>query len=74
MRILLTGASGMLGVTLQGVLRRQEHDVIATDLQPGEEGTLPLDVRDRAMVGAIVEQFHADVVVHLAAETDVDLC
>lgn len=74
MRILLTGASGMLGITLQGVLRRQEHDVIATDLRPGEEGTLPLDVRDRAMVGKIVKQFRPDVVVHLAAETDVDLC
>lgn len=66
MKILVTGAKGMLGSDLCPILR-ELHDVLPTDLEE-------MDVRDRAQVRETVHQFLPDVVIHLAALTDVDYC
>ncbi|HRN30117.1 MAG TPA: dTDP-4-dehydrorhamnose reductase, partial [Terrimesophilobacter sp.] len=63
MRILITGANGMLGRDLQTVLAATEHDVTAL-------GRAELDVTDRAAVLAAVEGH--DWVVNSAAYTAVD--
>lgn len=60
MRILATGADGMLGSYLP-------RHVISTDLDS-------LDVRDRQTVSAAVEEHRPDFVFHLAAQTNVDFC
>ncbi len=66
MRILVTGAKGMLGSDLCPVMR-ERHEVLATDI--GE-----MDVRDRALVRKTMHDFLPEVVIHLAALTDVDQC
>ncbi len=66
MKILVTGANGMLGSDLCPLMR-EHHIVLATDIHE-------LDVRDWGAVREAVHQFLPDVVIHLAALTDVDYC
>jgi dTDP-4-dehydrorhamnose reductase len=77
MKVLITGAAGMLGSAVFPAFVRAGHDVRATDLAPRPEAGLPmttLDVRDLAVVRAEIESFEPDLVAHLAAETDLETC
>ena len=65
MRLLLTGAAGMLGHDLSAAAERAGHDVVG--LSRGE-----LDIRDAAAVRAAVDAAAPDAVVNCAAWTDVD--
>lgn len=65
MRILITGAAGMLGHDVQRAARDGGHDVTA--LSHGE-----LDIADRAATDAAVGAHAPDVVINCAAWTDVD--
>jgi len=66
MKVLVTGARGMLGTDLCRIMT-SEYEVRAT-------GRADLDVRDRGAVSRAVSDFHPDLIVHLAALTDVDRC
>lgn len=71
MKILLTGAAGMLGTALSESLANEGHRVIRTD-KSGVNVTL--DVRDSRAVLQLILGENPDLVFHLAAETDVDFC
>src|SRR2546421_2727016 len=60
MKLLATGADGMLG----GYLPEQ---ALRTDLDT-------LDITDPSAVSSALAEHEPDVVLHLAAETNVDLC
>lgn len=66
MKILVTGARGMVGNALVPILL-ERWEVLATDLPE-------LDVTDASAVRGAVGSFRPDVVVHLASLTDVDAC
>ncbi len=66
MRVLVTGARGMMGMDVCRVFAEQ-HEVIATNIEE-------LDVRDAEAVLTFAEQVEPDLVLHLAAATDVDEC
>lgn len=82
MRILVTGAAGMLGSALVPRLVEVGHSIVATDIEVGtpqpwgaDGPTIGfLDVRRRDEVLAAVEQIRPQLVVHLAAETDLEVC
>jgi dTDP-4-dehydrorhamnose reductase len=74
MKILVTGAAGMLGSALCPTLTQRGHTVFATDLAPADEGIECLDVRSYKQIEEIAGRVKPDVVMHLAAETDVDRC
>ncbi|MBS1371417.1 MAG: dTDP-4-dehydrorhamnose reductase [Lentisphaeria bacterium] len=65
MRILITGANGMLGRTLRRKLA--DHTLIPTDLPEG-------DITDENAFDALVAREKPDAVIHCAAMTAVDDC
>jgi len=67
MRILITGARGMLGTDLCQILQQKGHTIKATDIED-------MDVRDYELVRNTAVDFCPDFVLHLAALTDVDGC
>jgi len=74
MKILITGAAGMLGDSLCSVLAEKGHMIYATDIEDLGKSVECLDVRDFKKVKNCIESVKPDLVVHLAAETDVDRC
>ncbi len=72
MKILATGALGMLGSAVVPTLRDRGHDVLVTDILP--DADVMLDVRDDEAVRAWIQDFRPDIVAHLAAETSLELC
>lgn len=73
-KVLITGCGGMLGSALYPVFSKQYRDVLATDKQITEQWLTELDVRDHASVRRTFEQFQPDLVLHLAAETNLEFC
>jgi len=65
MKVLVTGAGGLLGSTLVTEARRRGHDVVAFD-------RAGLDVRDADSVATAVSAAAPDVVINCAAYTAVD--
>jgi len=75
MRILITGAAGMLGTDARRILAAQGHQVIPTGIGTGVMGDIrPLDITDGAAVRAFFAETNPDVVFHGAAYTNVDGC
>jgi dTDP-4-dehydrorhamnose reductase len=67
MRVLVTGASGQLGIEVVAVCSSAGDDVVATDVAE-------LDVTSRSAVAAAVTAARPDAVIHCAAWTAVDDC
>ncbi len=67
MKTLVTGAKGMLGVDLCQTLQQEKHTILPTDIEE-------MDVRNEAKVFSVINDFKPDIVIHLAAMTDVDGC
>lgn len=81
MRILVTGSAGMLGSALVPALVRAGHEIVATDIEMGDPTpwgpTGPtlrhLDVRDRQQVRRAFSEAAPEIVLHLAAETSLEI-
>ena len=82
MRILLTGAAGMLGSSVVPELVSRGHSVAVTDVRTavarpwGLDGPriCHLDVRDEAEIREAFRSVQPDMVLHLAAETSLEVC
>lgn len=80
MKILLTGANGLLGQKLLTLLQNQDDiDLLATSR--GASRFLhkniayeSLDIENREQVRDVVDRFKPDVLIHTAAMTNVDTC
>jgi len=76
MRILITGAFGQLGHALQSVLSRENnYELICTgrNIKKGQEG-IPLDIRNQVALKEIINTTAPDILINLAAMTNVDAC
>lgn len=75
MRILITGAGGMLGTDAQRILAEKGHEVLPTDVGPAATGHIhSLDITDSDAVRAMFASVRPDLVLHGAAYTNVDGC
>ncbi|MFH1846066.1 MAG: dTDP-4-dehydrorhamnose reductase [Candidatus Omnitrophota bacterium] len=74
MKLLVTGAAGMLAAEVIKVFLDQGHDIVQTDINQRLPDIKKLDVSDSDEVFKRVEAVRPDYVFHLAAETNVDLC
>ncbi len=73
-RTLVTGASGMLGNDLCPALLKGGFQVYPTDLAPDSKSIDALDVREKEKVNDYIKKVNPSLIIHLAAETDVDKC
>lgn len=73
MRVLLTGAAGVVGRGLWRHLRERQIDVIAVDIAELPE-VVQADLRDAETVRGLMEKYEPDVLLHLAANKNVFFC
>jgi dTDP-4-dehydrorhamnose reductase len=76
MRILVTGASGLLGLNL-GLLIHPTHEIIGVDRS--KLGNVPfqlvkMDLLENGAIEAILDESHPEAVIHCAALADLDAC
>lgn len=72
MKILLTGATGLLGQAIWKFLK-DEYEIIPISLS-GRNNTISCDLRDENQVAELINNYHPELIIHTAAVTDVDLC
>ena len=76
MRILITGAFGQLGYSLQSILsKKSNYELICTGrkVKKGQEG-IPLDIRNQVALKELINTTAPDILINLAAMTNVDAC
>ena len=73
MNVLITGCGGMLGSAVLPAFLKAGHSVTATDLVP-RPGIEYLDVRHPGAVRRMVAKVDPGLILHLAAETDLEKC
>lgn len=71
MRILVTGASGLLGSAILEEVRRRRHEFIGTSRRR-IDSRQRLDITNRAAVFALAEAMRPDAIIHCAGWTAVD--
>jgi len=74
MRLLITGAAGMLGTSLLPVLKENDHTVLASDIRFISQDMNKLDVRNLDEIRDAAQQSQPEMLLHLAAETDLEVC
>ncbi len=72
-RIYVAGAAGMLGEAVLAACS-QHYEVEASDIAPRTDAMSFLDVADAELFAKAVDAFEPDLIVNLAAETDLELC
>jgi dTDP-4-dehydrorhamnose reductase len=73
MRVYVAGCGGMLGEAVYRVLRFG-HDLKCTDIDLNAPWLEQCDFRDFTEYRASVEAFNPDLLIHLGANTDLELC
>jgi len=73
-RVLITGCGGMLGDAVYPHFTSKYENVLASDKEQNGEWLMQLDVRDNVHLSKVFRDFKPGVVVHLAAETDLEYC
>lgn len=71
MKILITGAQGLLGHEVVQVCRKQGDAIIETDITPP---STPLDITNPLAIRSVLSSVKADWLINCAAYTDVDGC
>ena len=71
MTVLIVGASGFVGGELMNVFG---GDAVGTCCHTPGPGLLPLDITDEARVRDLVERLRPTVIIHAAAQPNVDRC
>ena len=75
-RIMITGASGQLGLALYRLLKdKTEYELLRTDASANAEGTVQaLDITDEMAVETYIASLKPQIIINCAAMTAVDLC
>lgn len=73
MRILITGAAGVIGKKLSEYLCETGHRIIPVDVVR-RDGVISADLRDEATVFRLVKEYAPNLILHLAAIKDLGFC
>ena len=76
MKFLVTGSTGLVGRQVVKDLTQKNHEVYSCyhNQKPQHGNSIFLDLTDLSKIPTIIEQVKPDVIIHLAAMTDVDDC
>lgn len=74
MTVLVTGATGFLGVIVTNHLKEGGYEVVGTGLSRASHEIQKLDITDRQQCRRFLVGVSAEVIVHLAAFVDPDAC
>lgn len=74
MKIYVLGCGGMLGDALYKHFTSRGHEVLATDIELTSSWVKFRDVRDYQSMQSDVEEYQPDVIMNLAAMTDLEEC
>lgn len=73
-KILITGCGGMLGSSVYPYLKSKGYEVMATDIDLDEDWLSQLDVRNLDEATEVALKFKPDIILHLAALTNLEYC
>lgn len=73
-KVFITGCGGMLGSAIYPYFASLYENILATDKVVTEKWLIKLDVRDNSHLSKIFEEYKPDLVIHLAAETNLEFC
>ena len=73
-KILITGCGGMLGSSVYPYLKSKGYEVMATDIDLDENWLSHLDVRNLDEATQVATKFKPDIILHLAALTNLEYC
>ncbi len=73
-KIFITGCGGMLGNAIYPYFATMSDNVLASDKVVSEDWIVKLDVRDNEAMSSTFKEFKPDIVLHLAAETNLEFC
>jgi dTDP-4-dehydrorhamnose reductase len=77
-KVLITGASGLLGINLALTTQARGYEVTGVTLESGIEGTpfkmIRLDLMQPGVIEKVIEDVHPDIIINCVALTDVDRC
>ncbi len=73
-KVLITGCGGMLGDAVYSEFKKVYQNILATDIDLNEAWLSHLDVRDIHECERVFLEFKPDIVLHLAALTDLEYC
>ena len=72
MKIIIVGASGLLGSVLVPTFRSAGHDVVTMGRLPAND--LRCDISDLKSSSSLFNESQPDIIINLVALTDVDVC
>jgi len=73
-RVLITGCGGMLGSAVYRVFSENYKNVLATDIDLNEPWLRKMDVREISECEKVVSDYKPEIILHLAALTDLEYC
>ncbi|KHE92596.1 MAG: NAD(P)-dependent oxidoreductase [Candidatus Scalindua rubra] len=73
-KVFITGAGGMLGNAIYPYFAAMFNDVLASDKDVNEDWLVKLDVRDDVGISNTFKEYRPSIVLHLAAETNLEFC
>lgn len=77
-KVLITGASGLLGINLALTTQARGYEVVGITLEPGIHGIpfemMRLDLTQPGVIEKVVDDVHPDIIINCVALTDVDHC
>ncbi|NQT66541.1 MAG: dTDP-4-dehydrorhamnose reductase [Actinobacteria bacterium] len=75
LKVLMTGGNGMLADALYPLLCQNGYNVYMTDINGIDNKVIfKMDIRDKKEIDRIAIKFKPNIIMHLAAETNVDKC
>lgn len=73
-KVYIAGAAGMLGSYVYNMYNQTNCEILATDIDVNEEWLQYGDIRDYVAISKQIKAFNPNIILNLAAMTDLEEC